>query len=108
MSLYAEYLKEKTSDQILETSRGFATYRYLENSVYIVELYVIPSFRKTKEASMMADAIVKEAKEKGCTQLLGSVVPTAKNSTISLMVLLAYGMSLKSSSNDFILFTKEI
>jgi len=110
MSMYADYLKEKTNDQIIETDKGFATYRYLEGQgvVYIVDLYVKPEYRKASVASTMADTIVDLARKKGCVKLLGSVVPSAKNSTDSLRVLLGYGMSLESSSNDFIIFRKDI
>lgn len=110
MSLYADYLREKTTDNIIETDKGFATYRYLDNNktVYIVDIYVRPDFRKTDVASTMADTIVEEAHKKGCNKLLGSVVPSNKNSTISMLVLLAYGMDLDSSSNDFVVFKKEI
>jgi GNAT superfamily N-acetyltransferase len=110
-SLYAKYLKEKTSDQILETEHGFATYRYLDDgkTVYIVDLYVLPEFRKTKVASTIADQIVRQAKEtNGSNKLIGSVVPFSKGSTDSVKVLLAYGMSLDSSSNNFIIFRKDI
>lgn len=107
MSMYAEYLREKTSDLIIETVEGFATYRYVdEKTVYIIDLYIAPGFRKNDVASSMADQIVAEAKQKGCSKLLGSVVPSNKNSTASVQVLLAYGMSLESSANDFILFKK--
>lgn len=109
MSMWANYLTEKTTDQILETDKGFATYRYLEdrNAVYIVDLYVLPDFRKTNTASDIADNIVEMARKKGCNKLLGSVVPSNKNSTTSLKVLLAYGMLLESASNDFIVFRKD-
>lgn len=108
MSLYADYLREKTGDEILETEHGFATYRYLDDAVYIVDIYVKPDFRKSTIASCMADAICKEAKEKGIHKLIGSVVPSSKNSTASLKVLLSYGMLLKSSSENFIVFEKEL
>lgn len=108
MSLYKEYLAEKTNDLILETEKGFATYRYLEKSVYIIDIYVRPDFRKHKYASDLADIIVEEARGKGCTQLLGSIVPSNKGSTISLKVLLGYGMTLHSSGNDLIFFRKDL
>lgn len=110
MSMWANYLREKTSDQIIETDKGFATYRYLmeQKTVYIVDLYVLPDFRKDTVATSIADTIVEEARNKGCNKLLGSVVPSAKNSTTSLRVLLGYGMSLESSSTDFIVFRKDI
>lgn len=109
-SMYSKYIREKTTDHVLETEHGFATYRYLDNNktVYIIDIYVIPDFRKSTVASTIADNIVKDAKTLGCTKLLGSVVPSNKNSTSSLKVLLAYGMILESSSNDFIVFSKEI
>ncbi len=109
MSLYGDYITEKVGDGIIEWKEGFATYRFLNNEqVYIVDIYVRPDFRKTRVASDMADMIVGIAKEKGAKELIGSVVPSNKNSTDSLKVLLAYGMTLKSASNDLIIFRKEI
>ena len=109
-SMYARYLLERTDDLIIETPSGFATYRYLDQgkTVYIVDIFVIPAFRKSGAASKMADDIVKEAKDRGATKLLGSVVPSMKNATTSMKVLLGYGMRLDNSTNDFIVFSKEI
>lgn len=109
-SLYAKYLEEKTTDQIIETDKGFATFRFLpdQKAVYIIDIYVLPEFRQTKEASTMADTIVELGKANGCQKLLGSVVPSNKSSTLSLRVLLGYGMFLESSSTDFIVFKKDI
>lgn len=109
MSLYANYVRERTEDQIIENDVGFATYRYLnEKQVYIVDIYVLPEHRKLGDASAIADSICKDAKQRGCTELIGSVVPSAKGSTESLKVLLAYGMRLQSSAQDLILFKKDI
>lgn len=109
MSLYAEYLKERTKDEITEGDWGFITYRFTdEKTCYIVDIYVIPELRKQGVASDKAAIVMGLAKERGCTKLLGSVVPSTKGSTDSLKVLLAYGMRLDSCTNDFILFSKEI
>lgn len=109
MSLYADYIQERTGDLIKELDQGFATYRFPdEKTVYIVDIYVAPAARRQNLARCIADKIVAEAKERGCTRCLGSVVPSAKGSTASLRVLLGYGMRLDSSAPDFILFSKEI
>ncbi len=109
MSLYAEYLAERLGDHIIENEKGFATYRYTdETTVYIVDIYVRPDFRKQGVAGDIADYIMELAKKKGCTKMLGSVVPSAKGSTESIKVLLGYGMSVDSCTNDFILFRKAI
>lgn len=109
MSFYADYLRERTSDEILETDQGFAVYRFPnEKTCYITELYVVPEHRKQRTATDIADQIVEVAKKRGCSRLLGSVIPSTKGSTASLRVLLGYGMSLDSSAADFILFKKDI
>jgi len=114
MSFYADYIRERTTDEIIETEVGFVTYRFLTDmnleikQVYIIDIYVHPDFRQEGRASALADDVVAKAKQRGCTELLGSVVPSNKGSTASLKVLLGYGMRLKSSANDFIVFTKEI
>lgn len=71
-------------------------------------MYVKPEFRILGVAKKMADSIVLEAQEKSFTKFLGSVCPSAKGATLSLQVLLAYGMSLKSASDNFILLEKDI
>lgn len=112
MSQYGDYIKERLGDGIIERAEGFATYRFFDKDgvfgVYIVDIYVGPLFRKTKVASEMADEICAIAKEKGCTRLIGTVVPSANGSTDSLKVLLGYGMILHSASNDVIVFRKEL
>lgn len=109
-SLYAQYMKELNDDEIIETDLGFASYRYLNEgkSVYIVNIYVVPEARKDRIASALADTIVDVARKRGCIEVLGTVTPSAKGSTASLKVLLGYGMTLKSSSDNMILFSKEI
>jgi len=109
MSMYADYIKEKTDHHIYETEQGFATYRYLnEKQVHIMDVYIIPDFRRSGTASAIGDAIVDIAKLRGCTELIGSVIPSTKNSTDSLKFLLSYGFKLDSSAHDLIVLKKEI
>lgn len=108
MSLYAQYINERENKQILETEQGFATYSFTKDGVYIEDIFVSKDYRHNNVASQLADQIIEIAKQKGCTKVFGSVVPSANNSTISLKVLLSYGFKLNSSTNNFILMSKEI
>lgn len=110
MSLYKHYVWERLGDYALETEHGFATYRFLNDkkTVYIVDLYVKPEYRKTKIASNMADEICAIAKAEGATELLGTVSPQALTATDSLKVLLAYGMKLLTANEQAIVFRKDI
>ncbi len=110
MSKYADYLTERTNDQIIEGAHGFVTYRYINEgkTVYIIDIYTDPKERRTGYGTTLADQVIVEAKEKGCTELLGTVVPSTKNSTSSLQALLAYDMKLYRSSDDLVIFRKDI
>lgn len=108
-SLYAQYIKERTDDQIIETDEGFCTYRYLNSDqVYIVDLYIMPEFRKKWHASSMANTVCHEARSKGCKELIGTVVPSCKGANASILTLIAYGMEVKSSSDNLIVFKKDL
>lgn len=110
MSLYADYLTERTNDKIIECPSGFVTYRYINDgkSVYIIDIYTVAEERKRGAAGILADLVAKEASEKGCTEMLGTVVPSTKGSTTSLKVLLGYGFELQSAGNDLLIFRKDL
>lgn len=109
MSLYSEYLAERTGDHILELEHGYAVYRFIDkHQVYIVDIYVRPHSRKSGLAALMADSIVEEARAKGCTELLGTVCPSANNASTSIDVLRAYNMTVSRLGDNLIVFRKDI
>jgi ribosomal protein S18 acetylase RimI-like enzyme len=109
MSLYANYVKERSGKEIVESEQGFATYSFTEDKgVYIEDIYVLPDFRQLGAASALADEVVARALKEGCDKLYGTVCPTAKNSTASLKVLLGYGMRLHSSKDNLVVFIKDL
>lgn len=110
MSMYADYIRERTDDDIVESDAGFATFRFINDgkSVYIIDIYVEPGHRKSGHASDLANEIAEIGRGRGCSELLGTVVPSTRGSTTSIKVLLAYGMTLHSASNDLIVFRKDI
>ena len=107
-SMQALYLEERTNKLILEDSHAFAIYSFTDEGVYIEDIFVMEDFRKSGHAAKLADKIALIAKVRGVTKMIGSVCPSAKGSTASLKVLLAYGMKLVSASNNMIWFVKEL
>jgi GNAT superfamily N-acetyltransferase len=108
LSLYGQYVIEREGMEIIESPIGFATYYFVEKECYIKDIFVLKDHRKTGEATHLADEITKIAKSKGCTKLYGTICPTAKGSTESMKVLLAYGFKLDSSVSNFIALVKEL
>jgi predicted GNAT superfamily acetyltransferase len=108
VSLYAQYIQERLGKHIVESDKGFATYYFINEGVYIEDLYVVPEARQSGEATRLADEIASIAKQKGYTKMYGSVKPTSKNSTTSLKVLLAYGFELLEAGPDAVILVKGI
>lgn len=109
MSLYADYLTERTDDHIIECESGFVTYRYLNaEQVYIMDIYTKPKHRKRGAASDLANLVCNEARVKGCKELVGTVNPSCRGANESILTLIAYGMKVSSSSDNIIFFKKEL
>jgi len=112
MSLYAQYIKEIKSFEIIEDSEGFITYQFIEQEgqkwCYIEELYVIPEKRRTGKVVELADAVTLIAKQNNCVKLLGSIVPSLANSHRRMEILMSYNFKLHSSQSDLVFLTKEI
>lgn len=106
--MWSLYVKEREGLETLETPQGFALYKIAGPECYLQDIYVIPEKRKSHVATRMADAVAEIAKSKGCEWLVGSVCPSANNSQASLLVLIAYGMTLKKAENDIIFLAKRI
>ena len=109
MSLYAQYIAEKTNKFILETDYGFATYSFPDaTTVYLEDIFVVKDCRQQGVATELVDEITEIARYQGCTRLLGSVIPSTKGSTESLKVFLRMGAKIESATTDFIVISKGI
>jgi predicted GNAT superfamily acetyltransferase len=107
-SHYAKYIKEREDKEIIEDDFGFATFVYLQDCIYIEDVYVVPEKRGENHSSIYADIISDIAKKEGYSKLLGSVVPSTPGSTASTYVLLNYGFKLLKAEENMIYFMKEI
>lgn len=109
MSFYADYIRERSDDLIIEDETGFVQYRYLnEKQVYIVEIYTIPECRRSGRATELAAEVLKLARAAGRSELIGTVDVKAKNCAESLKVMLFYGLQPFSVSGNLIVMRKDI
>ncbi len=109
MSLYAEYMKERSGIGCLETEEGFATFTYPnENIVYVIDVYVKPELRRQGIASLLVDRICDLAKETGRKQLLLTVDLNTKGSQESLKVCMAYGAKLSHGDKEKMFLYKDL
>lgn len=110
MSLYAEYLRERTFDFIIESPTGFVTYRYINDnkSVYALDMYIVPEQRRTGKAREFLEMVIQEGKKTGCSELLGTVLINKPWTTENLKIWLNYGCEVKSVCAEAIILRKDI
>lgn len=112
MSLYSEYLQERTNRKIIETEHGFCTFDIFDyptqKECYIADIYVKADYRRTKEGFNLVDKVLDYAKKIACTHLTGAVCTSAKGSTESMKFILAYGTKLLRCEGNMVYFSKEI
>lgn len=108
LSLYSDYILERENRECIEDPEGFVTFKVFGKECYIQDIYIVPLKRRSNKATELATQVEVIAKERGCTIITGSVCPSAKNSTDSIKVLIAYGFKLMKSEPDLIWFAKEV
>ncbi len=108
MSLYADYIRERTQKKVLETDYGFCVYQIFGKECYIEEVYVVPEKRREGYATMLGDLVGAIAKGLDCTHLTGSVCVRAPEPTRSLRGLIAAGYKILRCEPDMIYMVKEI
>ncbi len=108
MEMYADYVSEREGRNVIWTDHGFIKYYIEKNTLYIDDIYVRPAMRHTGLGQELANGLVEMAKAKGCTQMVGQVVPSANGSDKSMNNLIAYGMRLYASAHNIVYFIKDI
>ena len=108
MSLFGEYIKERLNKDIVEDENGFATYYFVKDGIYLEDMYVLPSHRKTFYPKHLADKVASIGKEKGFNKMFTTVVPSTNNATVSLKACISYGFKLHSCEQNLIILVKEL
>ena len=110
MSLYAEYVKERLGETVLEDDYGFISYHIEFGSKVCVinDLYVRPEYRRKGLGTQLGDQALKAARESGCNIILCYIWPSAIGSTEAMMAILGYGFRLKAVEGPRIILTLDL
>jgi len=107
--MWLDYITERTDKKVKKIEDvAFCVYFPQGEYLYIEDIFVSKSHRRSGIGSKLADMVAEEAKADGYTKLLGSVDPRTKGATESMMSLFAYGFKLFAVENGLVYLTKEI
>lgn len=107
-TLYAKYLKERESAELLEKDWGFATYKLGPDYVYLQDIYVDESERQSGKGVELMNEVAEIARAKGIKTLLGSVDTGAPFATTMMTIMIKQGFKLMSCSGNLIYLKKDI
>lgn len=109
MSLYAEYVTERTNRKVIEDENGFIIYEYIPGEiVFITDFFVTKEKRRQRIGFNLVDKVVEQAVKDGKTHILGSADLNAKNVLESIATIKAYGMTLCREASPTLFFSKPI
>ena len=108
MSLYAEYVKERWGNEVLETEHVFLEFEIKGTDCVIANAYCSPQKRSTPEADETWAKMIEIAKQKGCTKMWCQVDTTTLNANHSLRAILGRGFKVDSAASGIIILSKDI
>lgn len=110
MDLYQKYVEEREGAHVIFNDDVFIKYSYTNtNDLYIEDIFVVPSKRKTRIGAEFADGLCEQSKVlKGSKLVYGSVDLNAKGRDISIKTLYGWGMVISHYESNMIYFVKEI
>lgn len=108
MSLYSQYIAERTSFSLIEKPHGFLTYELNGDTCFVADIFVIKESRKSGLAMEMCEEMAVIAREFRCKHIVGHVDTTSKTATDSLKFLLAVGMNVLKIEGNFLYLIRKL
>lgn len=108
LSLYAQYVLEREGAHIIEYDWGFAIYHMKVDHVYLQDIFVVQSERKSGKGVQLMHEVAAKAKEAGINMMIGSVAPSTPFADAMFQIMQGLGFKLLSSSHDMVYLSKEI
>lgn len=91
LGMYSAYMNEREGVSTIATDVGFVTYHAntSKNKGVIIDIYVKPEHRRSKNATKLAEAAIEALQSKGITEILGIVDTKDQNISRSEQLLAA-------------------
>jgi len=107
-TLYNLFIKEYLDLKVYETDKGFITYIYEKDYIYIEDMFIHPKYRRQNVAAKMANRLCKKAKALGYKKLKAAVNPKSPSYIEQKTVLKAYGMKYTHKNAEYEYYIKSL
>lgn len=106
-SLWAEYIRERDQD-IIEDELGFISFYVSAPKIMLEDFYVKKEARGKGHGLYLIKELEKLGKERGCNQLVATVVSSLPLATDTLRMCIRFGLKVIGSDNKYVWLSKEI
>lgn len=108
--LYAEYILERENSHYYENDFGFVTYKEENTSVYLMDMYIKPEFRKKGNGRQFVQYVENIAREWNKTSVITSISLEGKGIEASTQAILFCGFKFYNinENNSLIYFIKGV
>lgn len=104
MKMYADYIKERESAELIQNDKGFVTYKEDNGYLLICDLYVKPEYRKSNTAKEFVK-MVEELSNK--PHIFATVDKLANNYKTAVQATIKTGFILVNEKDNIQYFIKE-
>lgn len=108
IDLYKRYLLERENTHLYAEDDCFITYEFCDGYVYIVDMYVVPEKRNAGTCRRISEVVEAIAKERGYSNVVGTVCTSTNNWEQSLAVIKRGGYNEYERQGDMIYLVKKI
>ena len=109
MKLFAEYIAEKCSAEIIEEEYGFITYRFEPNGVcFLADMFISKAVRDRKLGSELLDRLESKCRGSGIVLIRANIDTTLPLSTETVGKAISKGFKLKETTQRHLIIEKEL
>lgn len=108
MELYKQYIAERENAHLFYNDIGFITWEYGSNSIYIIDIFIIPSERQSGKGKELEQVVLNEAKLRGYKTIICSCCTDTNNWQTSLQILKKVGYEEMMRETNMIWLFKEL
>lgn len=107
-TLYFKYIQERDQAEIIENDFGFVTFKIVNKECFILNMYVLPEYRRSGNFSCMIKLLGEKALQEGCEFISGNIqmYDSGKNKTLSAA--LSVGFEIVASDINTICIIKKL
>jgi len=108
MSLYAEYIRERESLEIIEHEDGFVTYKIVGKECFLADMYVRPHQRGNSLFKRLIYELCKIARANKCDHISTNIHTLDVNCSRAIKAALKVDFSIINANNGTILLVKKL